>query len=223
MKAYFIGHDNQIDEFKNHHGNALEIITSNQFDHAELTQINICDIFIHAYADDLTDLSWLAQIKVSVLLNAVKKKLKDLMSSIQLNSNAAGINYLPTFIKRNVLELSFYGEVNPGVELFASTVNCKILKVDDKPGMVTPAIICMLINESSFLLEDQTASIVDIDHAMKLGTAYPFGPLEWADKIGISNVVDVLNSMKNSDQTKRYEISGLLTEMSKTQKLFYKP
>ena len=54
--------------------------------------------------------------------------------------------------------------------------------VQDRTGMVMPRILCMLINEAAFALMENIASPSDIDTAMKLGTNYPFGPVEWADR-----------------------------------------
>ena len=86
--------------------------------------------------------------------------------------------------------------------------------------MVTPAVITMIINEASFLLMEQTASVTDIDAAMKLGTAYPFGPFEWANKIGLKNVVDVLVAMKENSGEARYELCPLLQQMVAERKTF---
>lgn len=41
-----------------------------------------------------------------------------------------------------------------------------------------------IINEAALALDDGIATADDIDTAMKLGTNYPHGPIEWAGKIG---------------------------------------
>jgi 3-hydroxybutyryl-CoA dehydrogenase len=45
---------------------------------------------------------------------------------------------------------------------------------------------------------------------MKLGTAYPHGPFEWCDKIGIVNVYEILNAMAADTHDERYKICSLL-------------
>jgi 3-hydroxybutyryl-CoA dehydrogenase len=47
---------------------------------------------------------------------------------------------------------------------------------------------------------------------MKLGTNYPFGPLEWADKIGIDLVYNVLIAMQNESGEEKYMPHPVLKE-----------
>jgi len=51
---------------------------------------------------------------------------------------------------------------------------------------------------------------VDIDIAMRLGTAYPLGPLAWADAIGVSRVVELLANLQAHYGEARYRRSPLL-------------
>lgn len=58
-------------------------------------------------------------------------------------------------------------------------------------------ILVSIINEAAWALTEKVASAADIDTAMKLGTNYPKGPLEWADEIGYGTcgaLLDVLNT-----------------------------
>jgi 3-hydroxybutyryl-CoA dehydrogenase len=71
-----------------------------------------------------------------------------------------------------------------------------ILFVKDVPGLVNPRIISMIINEAYHTLDAGTSSREEIDTAMKLGTGYPLGPFEWAEKIGRSRVVALLDAME---------------------------
>jgi 3-hydroxybutyryl-CoA dehydrogenase len=68
----------------------------------------------------------------------------------------------------------------------------------------------MIINEAYFAWGDEVSSKTDIDTAMKLGTNYPFGPFEWANRIGIENVYGTLAAMYQDTQEERYKICPLL-------------
>jgi 3-hydroxybutyryl-CoA dehydrogenase len=57
------------------------------------------------------------------------------------------------------------------------------------------------------------ASAEDIDLAMKLGTRYPFGPLEWADLIGLDTVLGIMNGLFNEWGDDRYRPAPLLRRM----------
>src|SRR5262249_19564679 len=58
-------------------------------------------------------------------------------------------------------------------------------------------ILTSVLNEAALAFEQGVASRQDIDTAMRLGTNYPRGPLEWAESIGrtrCGKMMDVLNS-----------------------------
>jgi 3-hydroxybutyryl-CoA dehydrogenase len=85
--------------------------------------------------------------------------------------------------------------------------------VPDGPGLVFPRILCMIINEAAFALMEGVASAEDIDTAMKLGTNYPLGPLEWADRIGLDQVLGVLEGLQAEYGEDRYRPAPLLRQL----------
>ena len=76
--------------------------------------------------------------------------------------------------------------------------------------MVTPRIIFMIINEACYTVQEGTATMDDIDRAMKLGTNYPYGPFEWADLIGVNDIYETLASIYEDTKDERYKICSLL-------------
>lgn len=85
-------------------------------------------------------------------------------------------------------------------------------EVKDRAGMVMMRIVAMIINEAYLVLQEGTSNREDIDIAMKLGTNYPFGPIEWSEKLGIELVYHILKSMFEEYGDDRYRISPLLKE-----------
>ena len=71
-------------------------------------------------------------------------------------------------------------------------------------------ILAMLINEAYDALFMQVASREDIDTAMKFGVNYPKGLLEWADKIGVDNVLTTLTDLFEEYGEDRYRPNPLL-------------
>ena len=57
----------------------------------------------------------------------------------------------------------------------------------------------MIINEAYFAIGEDVSSKNEIDLAMKLGTNYPYGPFEWAKKIGLHNIYYLLKTLSNND------------------------
>lgn len=85
--------------------------------------------------------------------------------------------------------------------------------VADGPGLVRARVVCCLINEAVSALMEGVASAEDIDKAMKLGTNYPFGPLEWADMIGLDTVLGVMTGLFTEWGDDRYRPAPLLRRM----------
>ena len=57
--------------------------------------------------------------------------------------------------------------------------------IDDHPGLLVMRTVCMLANEAADAVRLGVASAADVDLAMRLGVAYPRGPLAWAEAIGL--------------------------------------
>jgi len=100
--------------------------------------------------------------------------------------------------------------------------------VSDSPGFISNRILCPMINEAIFALEEGIASKEDIDTVMKLGVNHPMGPLELADFVGLDVLLDVLEVLYREYQDPKYRASPLLRKMvragflgRKTKKGFY--
>lgn len=68
------------------------------------------------------------------------------------------------------------------------------------------------VNEAAWLVYDDVANPQDIDTAMKLGTYWPSGPCEYADRKGIDNVVNKLKELYARYDMEMYKPCPLLEE-----------
>jgi 3-hydroxybutyryl-CoA dehydrogenase len=84
--------------------------------------------------------------------------------------------------------------------------------VGSRVGLITPRVICMIINEAYYTVQEGTANREDINQAMRLGTNYPKGPFEWCDAMGLQNVYEVLEAMYSDTKDERYKICSLLKQ-----------
>ena len=75
-------------------------------------------------------------------------------------------------------------------------------------------IVCQLANEAYFALGRGIGGREDIDTAMRLGFNWPRGPLAWADAIGPSRVLGVLDGLRSSLGEERYRPAPLLRRVA---------
>lgn len=88
-------------------------------------------------------------------------------------------------------------------------------------GMIALRVMAMIINEAYFALEENVASAIDIDTAMKFGVNYPHGPFYWCQKIRPHNVVHLLDDLKEFTGDGRYQVAlGLRKAAIKTRSKF---
>lgn len=131
-----------------------------------------------------------------VFINSVTATLKELHTP----PNVLRINGWYGFLQRPVWEIA--GTIDDNSKTIIEKLNKKIIAVKDEPGLVAAKIIAMIINEAYFALGDAISTEAEIDTAMKLGTNYPYGPFEWAKKIGINHIFTLLQKLSLLD--KRY-------------------
>lgn len=124
----------------------------------------------------------------------------------QLPPGFMRINAWPTMMKRSLVELAAVENENiSNIKEIFDEIGWAIQVVPDIPGMITPRIISMIINEAWFSLAENISTREEIDTAMKLGTNYPYGPFEWGDRIGLHRVRDLLKELQKTGM--RYSIA----------------
>jgi 3-hydroxybutyryl-CoA dehydrogenase len=148
-----------------------------------------------------------------IFLNSCKISLAELshMADHTFRCALFGFNGLPTFLNRELLEVSLMrADSLKKLTDLCKALNTDFVVVDDRVGMVTPRIICMIINEAFYTVQEGTATRHDIDLAMKMGTNYPYGPFEWCHRIGIKHVYELLDAIYEDTRDERYKICPLL-------------
>jgi 3-hydroxybutyryl-CoA dehydrogenase len=128
-----------------------------------------------------------------------------------LPENAIRINAWDGFLSRPIWELAAGNDkFKMQAEAVLKQMNIGFAWVMDQPGLIAARVIAMVINEAFFAYGDGVSTKKSIDTAMKLGTNYPFGPFEWADKIGLGQVVALLNELSKSNN--KYQPAPKLLE-----------
>lgn len=128
-----------------------------------------------------------------IIINSVEATLAE------LNSSFVRINAWPGFLKSSIIEASSINDNNKQIaEKVFALFEKKLEWLPDEIGFVTPRVICMIINEAFVSLKEGLSTKKEIDTAMKLGTNYPYGPFEWAEKIGIERINSLLTKFQKN-------------------------
>jgi 3-hydroxybutyryl-CoA dehydrogenase len=125
-----------------------------------------------------------------------------------------GVGAFPTLLQGSLIECTESGDASEAARStlreFVKSLEKELTIVRDVPGMVMPRILCMIFNEAYFAIQEGVAESRDIDTAMKLGTNYPRGPVDWASHAGLSHVSAVLSALYQYYGEDRYRIAPLL-------------
>ena len=151
-------------------------------------------------------ITWLQQLNLPlIIINSVIAPLNE------IHEDFVRINGWNTFLRRTITEATCKNEkLKKKVEELFALLGRTMEWVPDISGFVTPCIAASVINEAFITLEEKVSNQKEIDTAMKSGTNYPYGPFEWAEKIGHKKIYDLLNTL--SQEHIRYKPSELLKE-----------
>jgi len=85
--------------------------------------------------------------------------------------------------------------------------------VNDSPGFVSNRVLMLTINEAVFLLQDQVATVEDVDKIFKGCFGHKMGPLETADLIGLDTILFSIEVLYENFNDSKYRPCPLLKKM----------
>ncbi|MDW8236309.1 MAG: 3-hydroxyacyl-CoA dehydrogenase family protein [Bacteroidia bacterium] len=145
-----------------------------------------------------------------LLLNAVKKPLRRLLPDPSWAEVSVGVNLLPGFCLREVLEAS---ALSDGAWQRLLAFEPQSLRSPDRIGMVSPRILCLVLNEALLLSGEAQLNLPVLDQAVKLGLNYPRSISEWGELIGWRHVREVVEALQTEYGAGVYPVAPTLFGM----------
>jgi 3-hydroxybutyryl-CoA dehydrogenase len=139
------------------------------------------------------------------------------LGALDPGGSAVGFHALPPLSQSRLVELTrgldSADSAARAAEQFFTSLGKVVVWVADAPGLVLGRIICQVVNEAAFALGEGVGSAEDIDAGMVHGLNYPRGILEWADAIGLEQVLSVLEALFAERREERYRPAPALTRL----------
>lgn len=152
-----------------------------------------------------------------IMTSALATSATQAASWVARPERVVGFGVLPPLPDKGIVELARAMQTDEEAlvraDLFWQGLGQETIVVGDGPGLIRARTVCCLINEAVTALMEGVASAEDIDMAMRLGTNYPLGPLEWADLIGLDAVLGTMTGLFEEWGDDRYRPSPLLRRM----------
>ena len=218
MKKEKIGRDQRDDAMIRIRGTSL------------YADLGLCDLVIEAATESL-------ELKKKILKQAGELLHREAVlatntSSISITSLAAASGRPDRFVGMhffNPVTAMELVEVIRGLQTsdrtcnmameFARLVGKHPITVRNTPGFAVNRILCPMINEAIFALQEGVASAEDIDAGMRLGCNHPIGPLALADMIGLDTLLAIMDVLQQDFGDPKYRAALLLREMVAAGKL----
>ncbi len=140
------------------------------------------------------------------------------LAALDPGGSAVGFHALPPLHAAHLVELTRGPDSSRAAaettQHFFATLGKHTEWVGDAPGLVLGRIVCQVINEAAFALGEGVGSAQDIDAGMTLGLNYPRGILDWADQIGLDQVLNLLDSLYLERGEERYRLAPVLRRLA---------
>src|SRR5215470_14613275 len=183
-----------------------------------------CDLVIEAATENeelkvkiLKDLCAALRPQALVATNTSSISITKLAAATDRPDRFIGMHFFNPVPVMALLELirglQTSDDTHAKAEAFAKRVGKVPNTARNSPGFAVNRILCPMINEAVFALQEGIATAEEIDAGMKLGCNHPIGPLALADLVGLDTMLSVMDVFYTGFNDPKYRPAPLLKEM----------
>jgi 3-hydroxybutyryl-CoA dehydrogenase len=198
---------------------ALSIHTS-----LDLEPAKNADLVIEAASEDVelklrlfSRLDQIAPPEAILASNTSSISLTRIASATTRPSKVVGMHFFNPVPLMKLLEvirgLATSDETTKTIIEVGKSMGKEPVEAQDSPGFISNRILCPMINEAIFTLQEGVGTKEAIDTVAKLGMNHPMGPLTLADLIGLDVVLNVLQVLHRDLGEDKYRPAPLLRKM----------
>src|SRR3954451_22041530 len=173
---------------------------------AELTDLFDCDLVIESVVEDLTvkkvlfhELDGVCKQGAMVATNTSTLSVIELAMQTKRPERVCGIHFFNPAPLMSLVEvvrpLTATDDTIDTAKAFVRQCGKDAVDVKDRAGFIVNALLFPYLNNAVRLLDHGTASMADIDIAMRGGCNFPLGPFQLLDLVGLDTSVAILDAL----------------------------
>jgi 3-hydroxybutyryl-CoA dehydrogenase len=189
-----------------------------------LSDLAGCDLVIESVVEDLAvkkvlfaELDAVVQPGAILATNTSTLPVIDLAMATSRPELVCGLHFFNPAPAMKLVEvirpLTASDDTIAAVTQFAGECGKDAVEVRDRAGFIVNALLFPYLNNAVRMWEQGTASIEDIDTAMKGGCNFPMGPFALLDLVGLDTTVSILDALYDEFRDPHYAAMPTLRRM----------
>lgn len=190
----------------------------------ELSGLADCDIVIESVVEDLPTKQQLfgeldSIVKPSAILatNTSTLSVVDMAKATNRPDKVCGIHFFNPAAVLPLVEIvrpiTASDDTIARAAAFVTSIGKEGVHVLDRAGFIVNALLFPYLNNAIRMLEDGTASMQDIDTAMKGGCNFPMGPFALLDLVGLDTSLTILETLHASFGDENFVARPMLRDL----------